>query len=149
MYFPDMAGIIDRSTVDLVHHPDIAPLFADPVAEAKRFYGKHGIYPINHGMIVRREIAEKNPWVVLNLYEAFAAANEIANKRRMQYVEYHLASGMVPPEYKSVLERPMLMHGIKFNRQTLETAARYSHEQGLTPRLMKLEEIFAPSVLDV
>jgi len=149
MYFPGMAGIIDRSTIDLEHHPDIAPLFPDPVAEAKRYYAKHHIYPINHGMILRREIAEKNPWAVLNLYEAFAAANEIANKRRMQYVEYHLAAGAVPPEYKSVLERPMLMHGIKYNRLTLETAARYSHEQGLTPRLLKLEEIFAPSVMDV
>jgi hypothetical protein len=30
----------------------------------------------------------------------------------------------------------------------LETAAQFSFEQGLTPRLMKLEEIFAPSVME-
>jgi hypothetical protein len=29
----------------------------------------------------------------------------------------------------------------------LETIAQYSLEQGLTPRLMKLEELFAPSML--
>ena len=33
-------------------------------------------------------------------------------------------------------------------RVILETAAQYSLEQGLTPRLMKLEEIFAKSAMD-
>jgi len=30
----------------------------------------------------------------------------------------------------------------------LETTAQYSFEQGSTPRLMKLEELFAPSVME-
>jgi hypothetical protein len=30
----------------------------------------------------------------------------------------------------------------------LETAAQYSFEQGLTPRLVKLEEVFAANALD-
>jgi 4,5-dihydroxyphthalate decarboxylase len=38
-------------------------------------------------------------------------------------------------------------HGLRANRKTLETCAQYSHEQGLTPRLMKMEELFAPSTL--
>ena len=40
---------------------------------------------------------------------------------------------------------PVLQHGIKANRKSLETAAQMSLEQGLTPRLMKLDEIFAAS----
>jgi hypothetical protein len=39
-------------------------------------------------------------------------------------------------------------HGIRANRVTLDTAARYSHEQGLTPRVVKLEEVFAASTLE-
>jgi 4,5-dihydroxyphthalate decarboxylase len=147
MYFPGH-GIIDRSTADLAHHPDIAPLYADPIAEGTRYYRKTGLYPINHGMIIRREIAEKQPWAVLNLYQAFVRANAIANEQRMRHVEYHIASGLLPPEAKAALETPVLMHGIQFNRKILETAAQYSHEQGLTPRLMKLEEIFAAATLD-
>ena len=42
----------------------------------------------------------------------------------------------------------MLRHGIKANRKTLDTTLVYSNEQGLTPRLMKLEDIFAASALD-
>ena len=41
-----------------------------------------------------------------------------------------------------------MRHGIKANRKILEAGAQYSHEQGLTPRLMKLDEIFAPITMD-
>jgi 4,5-dihydroxyphthalate decarboxylase len=147
MYFPGH-GIIDRSTLDLSSHPQIAPLFPDPIAEGTRYYRKTGLYPINHGMIVRKSIAQKEPWIVLNLFHAFEAAREIADRQRAQHVEYHIASGLVPPEAAQALKTPVLRHGVKANRNILETAAQYSHEQGLTPRLMKLDEIFAPSVLD-
>ena len=36
-------------------------------------------------------------------------------------------------------------YGVKENRKVLETIAEYSHEQGLTPRVVKLEEVFAPA----
>jgi hypothetical protein len=39
-------------------------------------------------------------------------------------------------------------HGIRANRGVLEIAARYSHEQGLTPRQLALEEIFAASAME-
>jgi 4,5-dihydroxyphthalate decarboxylase len=141
-------SLIDRSTADLWSHPDIKPLFPDPAAEGVRYFRKTGIYPINHGMVVRRAIVERHPWVVLNLYKAFEQANEVATEQRMAHVEYHLASGALAPEARAALRRPVLLHGIKANRKILETAAVYSHEQGLTPRLMKLDEVFAKSALE-
>src|SRR5438552_2651553 len=58
-------NLVDRSKIDLAGHPDIKYLFPDPVQEGVRYFRKTGIYPINHGMVVRREIAEKHPWVIL------------------------------------------------------------------------------------
>ena len=52
------------------------------------------------------------------------------------------------PDAVKALREPMLKHGIAFNRKGLETCAAYSLEQGLTPRLMKLEEVFAASTMD-
>ena len=75
-------NLVDRSTADLWNHPDIGPLFPDPVAEGIRYYRKTGIFPINHGMVIKREIAEKHPWAVLNLLKAFDRANDIANRER-------------------------------------------------------------------
>ena len=61
---------------------------------------------------------------------------------------YHVDSGAISQEAAKALREPVLRHGIKANRKILETAAQYSLEQGLTPRLMKLEEVFAASAMD-
>jgi len=148
MFYIRNSNLIDRSTEDLHNHPDIKPLFADSAAEGVRYYQKTGIYPINHGMVVKRAIAERHPWVIINLLKAFSEANDIADRERIEHVAYHLETGLVPAQYRAALATPILTHGIKANRKTLETAAAYSNEQGLTPRRLGLDELFAPSSLD-
>ncbi len=143
-----LRNLVDRSTADLRAHPEIATLFPDPVAEGVRYYRKTGLYPINHGMVVRRKIVEAHPWIVLNLYKAFERANEIAEAERQEHVEYHVETGLVPPDVAAALRRPLVQHGVVANRAVLETAAQYSHEQGLTPRRLRLDELFAASALD-
>jgi 4,5-dihydroxyphthalate decarboxylase len=140
-------NLVDRSTADLWHHPEIMPLFADPAAEGVRYYRATGIYPINHGMVIKREIYEKNPWVALSLFKAFERANELADEARLEHAEHHLAAGLLPPEAGAALRRPMVRHGIVANRKVLESLAEYSHEQGLTPRLMRLDELFPPELM--
>ena len=140
--------MIDRSYVDLENHPDIKPLFADPAAEGARYYSKTGIYPINHGMAIKRAVYEKNPWTVLNILKAFAKANEFAEAERREHVAYHLETGLVPANYRKPLATRLVNFGVKANRATLELAAKYSNQQGLTPRVMTMEELFAPNALE-
>jgi len=141
-------NLVDRSTADLWSHPAIKPLFPDPLAEGVRYYRKTGVFPINHGMVIRRDIAEKHPWIILNLYKAFERANEIADRERTLHVEYYRATGVLTHEASEALRTPLVHHGIAANRKVLETAARYSHEQGLTPRPLALEEVFAASTME-
>lgn len=141
-------NLVDRSTADLHNHPDVRSLFPDPNAEGVRYYRKTGIYPINHGMVVRREIAERHPWVVLNLLKAFEQANELTNKQRLDHVDYHVSTGLISADAARALHESVVRHGIKANRKVLETAAQYSFEQGLTPRLMRLDEVMAGSTLE-
>ena len=141
-------NMIDRSTADLWHHPAVKPMFPDPLAEGVRFYRKTGIYPINHGMVIKREIAEQHPWTVLNLFKAFKRANEVANEERLEHASYHYSAGLISREANDALAKPVVTHGIKANRHVLETAAQYSCEQGLTPRLVKLEEVFAANAMN-
>jgi 4,5-dihydroxyphthalate decarboxylase len=141
-------NLVDRSTADLWSHPSIKPLFPDPRAEGVRYYRKTGIFPINHGMVIRKEIAEKHPWVILNLYKAFERANELADRERVAHAEYHRAAGLLSAEAGDALRAPLVRHGIEANRKVLETAARYSLEQGLTPRLLALDEVFAASAME-
>jgi len=141
--------LIDRSSIDLWSHPEIQPLFPDPVAEGIRYYKTTDMFPINHAMVIRRQIAEKHPWAVLNLLNAFNEANAIADRARMAHMEYHLATGGLPPSAREIIERPIVRHGVVANRAVLETAAQYSFEQGLTPSVLSLDSIFATSTGDV
>ncbi len=68
--------------------------------------------------------------MVLNLLPAF---------QRAEYAEAHIEAGLLPASARAVLAEPLIRHGILANRKVLETAAKYSLEQRLTPRLMRLD----------
>jgi 4,5-dihydroxyphthalate decarboxylase len=140
--------LVDRSHADLANHPSIVPLFRDTLAEGVRYFRKTGIFPINHGTVIRRELAEQHPWAVLNIYKAFEEAAAIAESERYAQTEYHVSTGALPADADAALRKPAMRHGVAVNQKTLETAAQMSHEQGLTPRLIRLDEMFAPNVLE-
>ena len=137
-------NLVDRSRADLTSNPDFKYLFADPIAEGIRFYRKTGLVPINHQTVVRRDIFEQEPWVVLNLIKAFNRANEIADAQRVAHVADHLATGLLSGDAAPSVIR----HGIKANRKVIETIARYALEQGLTPRPVEVDELYAPNALE-
>jgi 4,5-dihydroxyphthalate decarboxylase len=147
MFYLVDPNLIDRSTADLNRHPDIKPLFPDPVAEAIRYYRKTGLYPINHGMVIKRELAERHPWAVTNILKAFQRANDIAECRRIEHAEHYFETGVLPASAKAAFETPLIRHGVVANRLVLETIAQYSLEQGLTPALTRLEDLFAASTM--
>ena len=149
IHYRGHGSIVNRSNVNLLAHPDVSTLFPDVRAEGARYFAKTGIFPINHGMVIRREIVEREPWTVINLVQAFNKANAIAEAERMEHVAYHLDTGLLPGEAAKALATPLVRHGIVANRKTLETAAQHSLEQGLTPRLMRLEDVFAPQSLEM
>ena len=137
-------NLVDRSRADLTANPDFQYLFPDPIAEGVRYYSKTGLLPINHQTVMRRDVFDKEPWVALNLIKAFNKASEIADQQRVEHVADHLAAGLLAGDAKTAL----IHHGVKANRKVMETIAQYSLEQGLTPRLIGLEELYAASALD-
>jgi 4,5-dihydroxyphthalate decarboxylase len=42
-----------------------------------------------------------------------------------------------------------MVYGVKANRNVLDTVTQYVHEQGLSQRRVALEELFAPSTMDL
>jgi 4,5-dihydroxyphthalate decarboxylase len=147
-YNPRHGDLIDRSDVDIAHHVDIESLFKDPAAEAIRYYKMTGIYPINHGMVVKRAVFDRDPWIVMNILKAFNAANDIADSERREHVDYYFETGSLPSDYRKSLATQIVRHGLHANRATLELAAKYSNQQGLTQRIMQMDELFPANVLD-
>ena len=128
----------------LAKDPRVARLFPDYVGEEKKFYKKTGIFPIMHVMGIDPELVEKYPWVPINMYQAFNKAKALAMKRmenprivplvfyREHWEEQEELFGADPWEY-----------GLgEQNTKTLETLIGYSHEQGIIPRRLTLDELF-------
>lgn len=79
-YLAGTDNLVDRSSVDLYKHPDFKTLFPDPHAEGVQFYKKTGIYPINHCMVIKRDIAERHPSPVPVTLSQIVMLNKAANK---------------------------------------------------------------------
>jgi 4,5-dihydroxyphthalate decarboxylase len=148
LHYLQEKNLVDRSTVDVsgvTHY-----LFPDPAAEGRRFYAKTGLFPINHTVVVRRALLESHPWIALNLYSAFLAAKERIAGCARSHLHFYLETGLLDEGVgRTLAEKDPLAYGVKASRAVLETIARYVHEQGLCARRVGLEEIFAPSTLDL
>lgn len=142
-------NLVDRSSVDLERLPGIRTLFEDPVAEGRRFHSHSGIYPINHTLVVRRELLERHPWLALNIYHTFVQAQRYLQAEAEQMLQDHVATGLMPIDTAQVLRQDPKPYGIHASRAVLERLTRYVHEQGLTDRCVGIEELFAPSTLDL
>jgi 4,5-dihydroxyphthalate decarboxylase len=126
--------------------PRVGRLWPDYKQEEMAFYKKTGIFPIMHVMGIKREIVERHPWVPINMYHAFNKSKEIAMERMKNPRIVPLAW------YQEALEEQVALLGpdpweyglTERNRKTLEMLAGFSHEQGLTPRRMSLDELFLP-----
>ncbi|MGH9054345.1 MAG: hypothetical protein ACRDYY_00540 [Acidimicrobiales bacterium] len=139
-------NLVDRSRLNLSHHPRIRPLFADRRGEGIRYHRATGLFPVNHCVVVRRELAERHPWVVLNLYDMFVAAKEAVATGLDRALEPYRCLGLVDGVDAALASDPR-PYGVRGQRNVLGTLARYSHEQGLTSREVALDEVFAPSTL--
>jgi 4,5-dihydroxyphthalate decarboxylase len=128
----------------LAKDPRVARLFPDHKAEEIAYFRKTGIFPIMHVVAIRAEIVEKHPWIAINLYNALERSKALALTRmenpRMVPLAWQREAW---EEQLDVLGPDPWENGLTpRNRNTLETLVRYSHEQGLTARLMPLDELF-------
>ena len=76
-------------------------------------------------------------------------AKETVTARTKELADVYFRLGLLPPEARKAFAVDPFEYGVKSNRHILETITQYSHEQGLTPRKLGLEEVFAPSTLDL
>lgn len=131
--------------------PNVGWLFSDPVATAKDYFKRTGIFPIMHIVGVRRELADKHPWLPGAVFKAFEQAKSAAlaqlgdtsaTKVTLPFVEERLV------EARTLMGEDFWSYGLSANRKTLETFLRHHHAQGLSPRLVTPEELFHSGTLE-
>ena len=126
-------------------------LFPDYVAVERDYFRRTRIFPIMHVIALRRDIYRANPWVATSLFKAFVAS------QRITYEGLQVTAAlktMLPWQVAAVEEARREMgedwwsYGFHANRHVLDTFVRYHHEQGLSRRLLRPEELFAPETLE-
>ena len=118
-----LAGMVRDGEIDAAaglepsEYPDLRTLLPDALSVEEDFISQTGIRPINHTLVVREDIVAANPWLPDELFRLVTAAKQTA--------------GSGPPD------------GLDVNRPALTLLARYAFEQGITPRPLSPEELYA------
>ena len=141
-----------RAPSTFYSEPDrVRRLFPDYVAVEQDYFARTRIFPIMHVIAIRRAVYRANPWVATSLLKAFAASQRITYEGLM--VTAALKT-MLPWQVAAVEDARRRMgedwwsYGFHANRHVLDTFVRYHHEQGLSARLLRPEELFAPETLE-
>ncbi|HEV7637178.1 MAG TPA: hypothetical protein VGO54_17275 [Bradyrhizobium sp.] len=107
-------GELDAVLGEKSEHPDLKQFFPDRMQEELSWFGRYGVVPINHMVVVKQELSEKQPEVVREVHRLLTEA----------------AKDVLPrfPEDRM--------------RGSLELIIGYAAQQGLIPRAFTVDELF-------
>jgi len=131
--------------------PLVARLFSDSRAVEHAYFEKTGIFPIMHVVCIRRTLADEQPRLVRAVFDAYSEAKQRSYKRMTRLGWAYDALpwyGQELESTKGLMGKNFYSYGIPDNRKTVDTLLRYSFEQGLAERRLKLEELFHPASLE-
>jgi 4,5-dihydroxyphthalate decarboxylase len=132
--------------------PEIRRLFENyPEVEAA-YFKKTGIFPIMHTVAMREELWKESPWIAVNLFRAFQQAKAEAYARLNDLSPYRISLVWFRDpvrRQKEILGDDPWPYGLEKNRRVVETLMGYLYEQGLAPRKIPVDELFAANTLEL
>jgi 4,5-dihydroxyphthalate decarboxylase len=151
-----LSGMLEAGEADavLIHQapacftaglPQIKRMFADYKSAEIDYFRQTGIHPIMHCVVMRKDIYRNAPWLLGTLYKALQSARRrvldaLADTKALAVMLPLLPAYMA--ETHELFGEDFWPYGIEPNLKTLEALARYAHEQGITRRVLTLEELF-------
>ena len=132
-------------------HPQVGRLWRDSMGAAEAYYEKTSIFPVMHVLGLRRSLADAHPWLPGALLKAFTEAKEIAQAALADTS----ATKVTMPFVEDTLDRARRLmganawpYGVASNARVLDTFLDYHHRQGLSPRRVRIEELFHPATVE-
>lgn len=138
-----LSGEIDAALGEIgVDAPQIKPLIPDAHNAAFDWFRRTGIYPINHGVVVKNSLLKDMPWIADELIRMFAAA-------KAEYLKDLEGSAGVSSWDKAAVANAKVVgdpfpFGIEKNRKALEAITQFALDQKMVPRKFSVEELFVP-----
>jgi len=122
-------------------YPDLFPNAAELEAE---YYRRTGIYPMHGTIVVKDSVLAEHPWIARSLYDAFKQAKD----EWLARLDANGPQDEVERKYdklRQIVGHDPLPYGIEDNRPTIEALEQTAFKQGLTPRRMRIDELFVDS----
>jgi 4,5-dihydroxyphthalate decarboxylase len=129
--------------------PCIARLFPNFKPVEQDYYRRTGIFPIMHTVVLRDDVHREHPWAARSVYQAFRAAKDLAVEGLYDSDALQLSLPWLldhVEEARRAFGKDFWSYGLEPNRPTLAAIGRFVHEQGLSPRAVSADELFAPDV---
>jgi 4,5-dihydroxyphthalate decarboxylase len=128
-----------------IDHPDVKPLIANAQEAGLASLRRRGHYPINHTVVIRDELLDAHPDLARDAFSAFAESKRV-------YLERLKAGTTTAPTAVDKLHQRVmdvigdpLPYGLAPNRRVLEELIQTAVAQGIIPRAVAIEDLFAPS----
>jgi 4,5-dihydroxyphthalate decarboxylase len=129
--------------------PSIVRLFPNYKEIEQDYYRRTRIFPIMHTVVLRKDVYRAHPWAARSIYRAFVEARDLAVNGLYDTDALRLALPWLIDHVEEawrVFGKDFWAYGLEPNRPTVEAIGRYVHEQGLSPRVVSADELFAPGV---
>lgn len=132
---------IDAAIGEIKDTPGITQLIPNAREAAFDYFRRTGVYPINHGLVVKNELLKANPWLADDIYRAFESAKAI-------YLKDLQGSTGISTWDKAAADNAKVVgdpfpFGIEANRKALETMTQFAVDQRMVPHRYTVEELFA------
>jgi 4,5-dihydroxyphthalate decarboxylase len=141
LYTPRMPSSFHRSS------GKVKRLFQNFADVERDYFRRTRVFPIMHTVVIRRELYEQNRWMAQSLFKAFHAAQQQSYEDLKETAALKVMLPWLPAHIEET-QREMgddfWPYGLRQNQHTLATFIRYSHEQGLSKRLLEPEQLFVP-----
>jgi 4,5-dihydroxyphthalate decarboxylase len=131
-----------------ISSPKIGWLFPDPMTAGKEYFRRTGIFPIMHLIGLRRTLAETHPWLPAAVLKAFERSKQTALEQLTDVSATKVTLPFVEEQLKAARElmgEDFWPYGVDANRRPLDAFLHHHHAQGLSPRRLKVEELFHPA----
>jgi 4,5-dihydroxyphthalate decarboxylase len=125
-------------------------LFPDYGQVERDYYARTGIFPIMHLVVLRKDVYAAHPELAATFTRAFVEAKRIGREQLRFQPSLPVCLPWVQEQIEIVdrlFAGDAFPYGVEANRAVLDTITAATHAQGLTPRRVAVDELFAPETL--
>lgn len=125
---------------------EVRTVIPDADKAAAAWYRKTGIYPVNHAVSIRTGLLTEHPWLADELMTLFTVAKKRAREQAPR------PTAAAPPgtdraRLLAIVGDDPFPYGMAPNRTAIEMLLEYAARQKLTPRVYRVEELFAAGAM--